>query len=65
MLHQNSVAIAKSSVRGVVDISTLQYTQDKLLSTITDVQAVLKDAQSQRDAARIELVKMESGLRKA
>lgn len=63
MLHQNSIAIAKSSVRGVVDIATLEYNQQKLLATIDDVQTIMKDAQGQRDSARTELVKMETELR--
>ncbi|MDM9648889.1 toxic anion resistance protein [Rhizobium sp. S163] len=37
LLHQNSVATAKSTQRLVVDVETLQHVHDKILMTLTDV----------------------------
>ena len=63
MLHDNSVAIAKSSARSIVDLDTLQHTQDQLLATISDVATITKDAAAARDTARQELNKMVTQLR--
>jgi uncharacterized protein YaaN involved in tellurite resistance len=63
MLKQGTIDVAKESERGVVDIQTLTYTNEKLISTITEVIAIQDDGFKKRRDAEVELIKIEGELR--
>ena len=58
MLHTSSVAIAKANTRGIVDITTLQHMQSKLLATISEVKAINTKMVDDRASARQSLQTM-------
>ena len=62
LLHKNSVDIAKANSRGIVDVATLQHTQDKLLATIGEVRRITEQVAADRAAARIHIQQMATQL---
>ena len=62
-LHQGSVAIAKETERGIVDIETLQKTNQELIATLDEVRKIQDDGRARRQAAEIELAKIEGQLK--
>ena len=62
MLHDNSVAIAKAGARDVVDVATLQHTQERLLATVSEVRAVTEKMAGDRAAAREAIGQMTTQL---
>ena len=62
-LKQGTIDVAKESERGVVDVQTLQYTNEKLISTINEVIQIQDDGFKKRREAEVELVKIEGELR--
>lgn len=62
-LHQATVATAKESERGIVDIETLQQTNAQLIQTIDEVLQIQSDGRAKRLAAEAEMVKMEGELK--
>jgi uncharacterized protein YaaN involved in tellurite resistance len=63
LLKQGSVEIAKESERGIVDIETLQKVNADLISTIEEVIRIQQDGRSKRQAAELELLKIENDLK--
>lgn len=63
MLHEGAVQIAKQGNRGVVDVDTLKFTQDKLLATITETQEIAANGTKEREAARLQLTAMQEELK--
>ena len=63
VLKQTTVAVAKESERGVVDIETLQNTNKMLIDTIDEVMQIQADGRQKRQAAEVELAKMENELK--
>lgn len=61
-LHQATVDTAKESERGIVDLETLQHTNEELIATLEEVQQIQKDGREKRAAAEQELAKIESQL---
>lgn len=61
-LHQATVDTAKESERGIVDIETLQHTNEQLISTLEEVQQIQKDGREKRAQAEQELAKIENEL---
>lgn len=55
LLHQNSVATARSNQRLVVDIETLREVHDKILLTLTDVRREHEEGGAKRREALVEL----------
>lgn len=51
LLHTNSISTAKANQRSVIDVSTLEYVQSKLISTVNDVIAIQKEGVDQREKA--------------
>ena len=64
MLKTATVAAAKESERGIVDIETLRHTNEQLISTIDEVLAIQKDGREKRKAAQQELADIETQLKK-
>lgn len=63
MLHQASVDIAKESERGIVDIETLKKTNETLIKTFDEVMQIQKDGREKRQAAEVEMAKIEAELK--
>ncbi len=61
-LHQATVETAKESERGIVDLETLQHTNEQLISTLEEVQQIQKDGREKRAQAEQELSKIENQL---
>ena len=61
-LHQGSVAIAKESERGIVDLETLRKTNDELIATLDEVRQIQDDGRARRAAAEHELSRIEGAL---
>lgn len=62
-LKMATIEAAKESERGIVDIETLQHTNETLISTLDEVMAIQKDGKEKRKAAEEELVKIEDQLK--
>ena len=58
-----SVNVAKESERGIVDIETLQTTNEQLIGTLDEVLQIQKDGRAKRQAAEVELQKIEGDLK--
>ena len=62
-LHQSTVETAKASERGIVDIETLQHTNEQLISALNEIQQIQEDGKVARAAAEQELAKIEQELK--
>lgn len=62
-LHQGSVAIAKETERGIVDIETLQKTNQELIATLEEVRKIQDDGRARRASAEAELGRIEGQLK--
>ena len=62
-LHMASVETAKEAERGIVDIETLKKTNAELIQTLDDVMKIQADGRAKRQAAEVEMVKMENELK--
>ncbi|MEE0836135.1 MAG: toxic anion resistance protein, partial [Clostridia bacterium] len=58
-----TVETAKEAERGVVDIDTLKYTNEMLISTLSEVLTIRKEGAERRKNAEIELGRMDEELR--
>ena len=63
MLKQSAIDTARESERGVIDIETLQHTQNSLIETIEQTLEIQKEGRRQRQLAEQELQVMEHQLR--
>jgi len=61
-LHTATVATATESERGIVDLETLQHTNEQLISTLDEVIKIQADGHQKREQAEVELSKIESQL---
>lgn len=62
-LHQSTVAVARESERGVIDIETLTHTNQELISTLDEVQQIQSEGREKRKAAEAELGRIETELK--
>lgn len=63
-LKMSTIATAKESERGIVDIETLKYTNQQLISTLEEVTRIQDDGREKRRQAEKELQQIEGELRK-
>ena len=63
MLHQSTVDIATENERGVVDIETLQHTNEELIATLDDLIRIQDEGREKRRNAEIELTNIEQQLK--
>ena len=63
-LHQGSVDIAKEAGRGIVDLETLQKTNQELIATLDEVRQIQDEGRERRAAAEEELARIEGQLKK-
>ena len=61
-LHQATVDTAKESERGIVDIETLQHTNEELIKTLDEVMTIQKEGRQKRANAEAELNRIEKQL---
>lgn len=62
-LHMASVETAKESERGIVDLETLKKTNADLIATFDDVLKIQKEGREKRQAAELEMARMENDLK--
>ncbi|MCH4171031.1 MAG: toxic anion resistance protein [Lactobacillus sp.] len=62
MLKMSSIETAKENERGVIDIETLQKTQNDLIETLQETLKIQQEGHSKRQNAELELNKMENEL---
>ena len=62
-LHQGSVAIAKESERGIVDLETLRKTNEELIATLNEVRDIQDQGRVCRAQAEEELGRLEGALK--
>lgn len=61
-LHQATVETAKEAERGIVDIETLQHTNEELIATLDEVLNIQREGHEKRIAAERELARIENQL---
>ena len=62
-LKMGSVEVAKESERGIVELETLKYTNEQLISTLEEVQSIQAEGRQKRAEAEVELAKIEGELK--
>ena len=63
MLKMGTIAAAKEAERSVVDIETLEHTNQQLISTLDEVMNIQRDGAAKRRAAEAELGRIEGELK--
>ncbi len=63
MLHMGTVATAKEAERSIVDIETLQHTNQELISTLDEVISIQQEGSQKRKEAEAELSRIEGELK--
>ena len=63
MLKMGTVNVAQESERSIIDIETLQHTNQQLISTLDEVIRIQKEGAQKRKAAEAELGKIEGELK--
>ena len=62
-LKMGTIATAKEAERSVVDIETLQHTNEQLISTLDEVARIQKEGAAKRKEAEVELGRIEGELK--
>ena len=63
MLKMGTIATAKEAERSIIDIETLQHTNQQLISTLDEVLNIQREGAEKRKAAEAELGRIEGELR--
>ena len=63
MLKMGTIATAKEAERSIIDIETLQHTNQQLISTLDEVMQIQKDGAQKRREAELELGRIEGELK--
>lgn len=63
LLKVSAIETAKENERGIVDVETLQKTQDDLIETIQETLRIQKEGKEKRQAAEVQLSVMEENLK--
>lgn len=63
MLQQSTTQIAEETERGIVDIETLQHTNETLIQTFDDVLRIQQEGRQKRSEAEIEIRRLEGELK--
>ena len=64
MLRMGTVATAQEAERSIVDIETLQHTNQELIATLDEVLRIQTEGREKRAAAEVELGKIEGELKR-
>ena len=62
LLKMNSIAVAKESERGIIDLATLQETTNKMIETVKEVDRIHEEGVKQRKQLEAEINKLEDTL---
>lgn len=62
-LKQGSIDVAKEAERGIVELDTLKYTNQHLISTLEEVRQIQEDGRKRRAEAELELGRIEGELK--
>ncbi|MGI6013420.1 MAG: toxic anion resistance protein [Oscillospiraceae bacterium] len=62
-LHMGSVEVAREAERGIVDLETLQHTNQELINTLNEVRQIQDDGRARRAEAEKELGRIETELK--
>lgn len=63
MLHESTADIAREAERGIVDIETLQHTNEELIKTFDEVLQIQQEGRVRRQAAEVEMQRIEDELK--
>ena len=63
LLKMGTIETAREAERSIVDIETLQHTNQQLISTLDEVMAIQKDGAQKRKEAELELGRIEGELK--
>lgn len=63
MLKMGTIATAKEAERSIIDVTTLQHTNEQLISTLDEVLNIQRDGAEKRKAAELELGRIEGELK--
>ncbi len=63
MLKMGTIATAKEAARSIVDIETLQHTNEQLVSTLDEVVNIQREGAQKRKEAEVELGRIEGELK--
>lgn len=63
VLKQTTIKVAQESERGIIDLETLQETNQKLIDTIDEVLKIQTDGREKRKVAEAELHRMEQEMK--
>ena len=63
LLQQNSISVAKTNQRSVIDIATLEQVHKTLLSTIQEVQQIHAQGVTQRQANEKQIIELQHNLK--
>lgn len=63
MLKVATIETAKESERGIVDMETLQHTNESLISTLDEVMTIQSEGRQKRAEAEVELKRLEGELK--
>ena len=63
-LKMGTIEVAKESERGIVDMETIRYTNEQLISTLDEVLAIQSEGRQKRAAAEAEIAQIEAQLRR-
>lgn len=63
MLQQSTTQIAEETERGIVDVETLQHTNETLIQTFDDVLRIQQEGRQKRAEAEIEIRRLEGELK--
>ena len=63
MLKTSTITTAEESERGIIDIETLKYTNEQLISTLDEVMKIQTEGREKRRAAEAELRNIENELK--
>lgn len=62
-LESGTIAVAKESERGILDLETLQHTNERLIATLDEVLNIQEEGRKKRQEAEQELGRMETELK--
>ena len=62
-LKMGTVAAAKEAERSIIDIETLQHTNEQLISSLDEVMNIQREGAAKRKAAEAELGRIEGELK--
>ncbi|MBR3560663.1 MAG: toxic anion resistance protein [Oscillospiraceae bacterium] len=63
MLKMGTIATAKEAERSIIDIETLQHTNEQLITTLDEVINIQREGAAKRKAAEVELGRIEGELK--